>query len=612
MLTDIMIDVKGDRPMTPPPRYTLASQTLGCLPILNVFLNRLRLDQHLDAALPHDDPRLRLAPAAVIRLVVANIAAGHLPVYALGDWAGGYDPAVLGLDHAQVTALNDDRVGRTLDRLFDADRASLITTTVLTAIREFDLDVTQLHNDSTTVTLTGAYPDADGYVRAGQSTAAIRHGHNKDYRPDLKQLLLVLTVSADGAVPIAYRIEDGNTSDDVTHIPTWDGLVALVGRTDFLYVADSKLCSSEAMGHINAHQGRFVTVIPHARREDTWFRDWAQTHAPTWTAADRSPGPRIGDPDRVYRTFEAPAPSTDGYRVIWVHSSAKAARDSAARAGRIEAGLAAIDAVAARLASPKSRLKTTVALEAAATTALEQVGATRWVEYTVAQANQTTYRQEHRGRPGTQTRYRRTERPVFTISAAVRATAVTYDAVTDGCFPLITNDTQMSPPQVLAAYRYQPNLERRNHLLKGPQLVAPVFLENAHRIEALLLCHFLALLIEALIERQIRTAMKTHNLPGIPAYPELRNCTAPSAPRILEIFAHVQRHHLINDDETVQIFEPELTPLQHKILELLDIPATIYTTTTPTGTDRRDPAPPDPAAAGAAPDPADPPAARTS
>ncbi len=54
--------------------------------------------------------------------------------------------------------LNDDRVGRTLDRLFDADRASLITATVLAVIRDFKVETTQLHNDSTTVTVTGAYP----------------------------------------------------------------------------------------------------------------------------------------------------------------------------------------------------------------------------------------------------------------------------------------------------------------------------------------------------------------------------------------------------------------------------------------------------------------------
>jgi len=166
---------------------------------------------------------------------------------------------------------------------------------------------------------------------------------------------------------------------------------------------------------------------------------------------------------------------------------------------------------------------------------------------------------------------------VFTITAAIDAEKVSYDAVTDGCFPLITNDTGMTGAEVLAAYHYQPNLERRNHLLKGPQDVAPVYLETAHRIEALLLCHFLAMLTEALLEREIRTAMRTAGLAGIPLYPELRNCPTPSAPRILEIFDDLACHQLINtDDQVVQTFQPQLTPLQQQVLDLLHIPASIY------------------------------------
>jgi hypothetical protein len=563
--------------MTTPGQFTLESQNLGCLPIVNFFLTSIGVADHLQAYLPSGDARLRLTPATVVALVVRNLVVGHRPVYALGEWAGAYDPGMLGLAVGDVEMLNDDRVGRTLDRLFDADRASLITATVLAAGADFDVATTQLHNDSTTVTAAGNYPDANGRERGGKPTPAIRHGHNKDFRPDLLQLLFILTISADGAAPIAYRVADGNTPDDAGHIPTWDQLRALVGSAGFLYVADSKLCSKQAMGHIASHGGRFVTVVPHGRREDTWFRQWVQTHAPTWQEAKRAPGSRLGDPDRVWRTFEAPAPSVDGYRMIWVHSSTKAARDGAARAARIEAGLTAIDAAAARLASPKTRIKTRVAAEEATTTALTAAGATRWLGFTINATSDVSFHQELRGRPGTATRYRRAEKPVFTIAAAIRADNVAYDAATDGCFPTITNDTVMTPAQVLAAYHYQQNLERRHHILKGPQDVAPVYLETPHRIEALLLCHFLTMLVEALIEREIRTSMKTQGLAGIPLYPELRNCPAPSAPRILEIFKDVKRHQLISGNHVVQTFQPQLTPVQQQVLELLHIPANLYT-----------------------------------
>ncbi len=49
------------------------------------------------------------------------------------------------------------------------------------------------------------------------------------------------------------------------------GLGEWLGRTDFLYVADSKLCSREAMTYIAARGGRFVTVLPRSRKEDGQF-----------------------------------------------------------------------------------------------------------------------------------------------------------------------------------------------------------------------------------------------------------------------------------------------------------------------------------------------------
>lgn len=52
---------------------------------------------------------------------------------------------------------------------------------------------------------SGDYTGADGSPRGGKPTAAITFGHNKDHRPDLRQLVWILTVTADGAVPLAHR-----------------------------------------------------------------------------------------------------------------------------------------------------------------------------------------------------------------------------------------------------------------------------------------------------------------------------------------------------------------------------------------------------------------------
>jgi len=566
-------------PATAP--FTLASRRLGALPLVAFFARRIGLRRLLDTWVPPDDARLALDPATVLSAVIANLCIEHRPLYALGEWAAAYEPGLLVLAGGQAGLLNDDRVGRMLDRLFLADRGSLLTELMTGVITEFGIDCSRLHNDSTSVSVHGAYQAAGGGEVAGVPTPAITFGHSKDRRPDLKQLVYILTVSADHAVPVIYRLADGNTSDDPTHIPAWDQLVKLTGHAGFLYVADCKLASEEAMRHIDRGGGRFITVLPRSRKEDAAFRAWMQDHQPAWAEAHREPGARLGHPDQVWSTCDAPAPSAEGYRVVWVHDNGKQQRDAATRARRIEKAVAAVeDDLAARVGSPRSRLRTAAAVHAAARDAIAAADATRWVRYAVHETTQESYRQAGPGRPGPGTAYRRIENKAFRVTCDVDVAQVAYDAVSDGCWPLITNDMDMTGAQVLAAYRYQPNLERRHHLLKGIQDAAPIWIKTIPRIEAIFLCHFIALLITALIERQIRTAMKTAGIARLATYPEFRGCAAPTADRIFEIFAHVQRHELRDQaGAPVQIFEPELTPLQLRILELLDIPAAAYTRT---------------------------------
>ena len=105
-------------------------------------------------------------------------------------------------------------------------------------MREFDVCLDELHNDSTTVSFFGDYPDANQeQLVLGRTAPAITWGHSKDHRPDLKQLLYILTVSEDGGVPVYFQAASGNVVDDQTHQATWTLLAELVQRPDFVYVA---------------------------------------------------------------------------------------------------------------------------------------------------------------------------------------------------------------------------------------------------------------------------------------------------------------------------------------------------------------------------------------
>ena len=142
--------------------FDLHSQRLGALPLVNHFWYRARLPELLERYLPATDARVRLAPAAAVRLVVTNLLLGRRPLYALGQWAAPFAPGLLGLAPGEVDALNDDRVGRALEQLFDADRASLLTELMLGVIAEFGVATAEVHNDSTSISVHGVYRGATG------------------------------------------------------------------------------------------------------------------------------------------------------------------------------------------------------------------------------------------------------------------------------------------------------------------------------------------------------------------------------------------------------------------------------------------------------------------
>lgn len=558
-----------------PSELALESRFVGGLPLVNHILERLQADRLLEGALP-DGGKIGAAQAlgVLLRTILLN---DRQPIYSHVEWAQRGEASLLGLAPGEAALLNDDRVGRALDRLFDADRAALLTELVLKSVREFHIALDELHNDSTTLTLTGTYRAADGHPVRGKPTVVVTYGHNKDHRPDLQQLLFVLTISEDGAVPVHYRALDGNTSDSTTHIETWETLRKLAGRSDFLYVADSKLCSKATLAHIDKQGGRFITVLPRNRREDGWFRTFLQTQEPPWEEALRRPHPRRrSGPEDVWKVVEAALPSQEGYRIVWVWNSLMALEDADARQERIEKAYAGIERLETKLQGPRCRLRIREQVEEQAGKILKQCGAARWVRVEIAERQEPVYRQEKGGRPGANTTYLRKERLRFSVAARVQEEVIIADERSDGMFPLITNCRNLLGKEILEAYKFQPKLEKRHEQLKSVEDLAPVWLKNVSRIEALLFLYFMALLVHALLEREVRQGMVQAKIDSLPLYPEERDCRAPSTERILELFHPLQRHRLYEKERLIQVFEPELSELQQQILQLLNIPPSVF------------------------------------
>jgi transposase len=558
-----------------PEALRVESRAIGALPVVNAVLARLGFDELVASYLPEPDPRCRITSTKAIGVLVRNLALGRQPLYGLSAWAGGCDAALLGLGDGESRLLNDDRVGRALDELFSSDRASLLTALSLGAIRRFGIDVSELHNDSTSITLYGAYRDASAMPRAGVRPPVPERGFSKDHRGDLLQLVEILTVSADGSIPITHRLADGSTEDSTTHICTWDQLVSMLGTASFTYVADSKLATRENMDHIAQGGGRFLTILPKTRKEDTTGRAWIASGAVAWEEIARRPGKRKDSPDEVYLAAEAPSCSAEGYRIVWIRSSDKRGHDATARTDRIERARLAVAALDESLRSKRSRLRTQASIEEAAAAIVKETGTARWVKVTVTDTVDYEHRQERRGRPGKDTRYRRVEHHRFSVSFVTDAEAVAHDAASDGCFPFITNGT-VPPAELLRIYKVQPHLERRHATFKGVIEAAPLTLKSNARIDALGFCLYVALLVHALIERELRRAMAAAGITSLPLYHEDRACAAPTAARVFESLEPLCATAVSHAGELLTISPPTLDPLQRQILALLKIPHRAY------------------------------------
>jgi transposase len=128
---------------------------------------------------------------------------------------------------------------------------------------------------------------------------------------------------------------------------------------------------------------------------------------------------------------------------------------------------------------------------------------------------------------------------------------------------------------VLEVYKFQAFLEKRHSQLKTWQEMTPVLLKKDERVVAYLHMHVMALMVATLIERQLRRAMRQRAIATLPLYPENRPCRYPTMFDIVRVFRGIERYE-VQHGEQVTLFPAKLSPLQHQLLQLLEVPASLY------------------------------------
>jgi transposase len=536
-------------------KLSLKGLRVGSLPILDRFIERMGLRAELSLVITH------AGYVDALLVLLKNILVDRNALYAIAEWAAAFDPVLVA-----GGKVGDDRLGRALDHLFSADRATLQTRIVLAVAKAFQLRFDRIHSDTTSVAVFGAYTDQDA------KAVALKRGHSKDHRPDLKQLVYNLCISSDGAVPVHFKAYDGNQTDDGIQWETWSSLRSLLQCPDFIYVADSKLCTQETLRKIDREHGRFVTMVPRTRSEVGEFTEEILSGEVRWERIWRKRSSRKGSEFDTFECVVGHYQLREGFCLFWYRSSQKKRRDQEDRKNRIARAWEKMENLDLRRGRGP---KTERALRKRIEKILLRCGVQDWLRVDVKFDAQEHFKALTRGKPTVETRYRRFIKKIPRLHIQKNAEAIARSKAMDGIFPLATN-TKEKALEVLKIYKYQPKLEKRHALLKSTLEVAPIWIKKNTRIEALMFIEYLAQMVAALIERELRTRMQENKITLLESLPEHRASQTPTIEQVLRIFEHRSRHELYENGVRLKSFADPMTSVQTQILSLLQVPHAAY------------------------------------
>jgi transposase len=533
------------RPVLGPPQV-VRDKVLGSLPVIAEFCRRLDIRGVIDRACPVRDVAIA-THGQVIEALVANRLTSPQPLSHVEDWAREW--AVAEVFGVEPDALNDDRVGRALDAVAPA-LAGIVGSVGVNAIARFGVDTSRIHWDMTSISLFGDY---DG-VEAGFAEPS--YGHPKDRRVDLKQVQAGLGVTGDGGIPVFHRAFDGRAGEINQVVGAMESLRAMCEPRRFLLVGDTKLISYGNLAAMTRAQMTFIApgskayvdadALRAANAMDLLDVDYV-AQRDTTKAPEARGRYRVGED----RWAMGPAKSHKGeaieLRRIFVWSSADAGAAATARAKKLDRATEDLDALARGLGSRHYPNAEKVSARLAVIAAKRRVG-----DYLVA----TVGSDDDAAKP--------------TLEWHFDRAALDHEAATDGWYCLLTNlaPAEADAGEVLTRYKGQEVVERRYGAFKGPIAVAPIFLKNNRRIEALLSVICLALLIFCLVERQVRHAISpATTMTGFPGRPKAR-------PTGRLIFEALSRLVLVPARATGPPVVPAPPELPARILELLDVDPT--------------------------------------
>lgn len=108
-----------------------------------------------------------------------------------------------------------------------------------------------------------------------------RHGYSRDGRPDCRQVVIALVVTADG-LPLAYEVLAGNTSDKTTLAAFLAKIESMYGKARRVWVMDRGIPTHDTLKQMRAGEIAYLVGTPKALlsklEKDLLERPWEAVH----------------------------------------------------------------------------------------------------------------------------------------------------------------------------------------------------------------------------------------------------------------------------------------------------------------------------------------------
>src|SRR2546428_555985 len=245
------------------------------LPLVLGVVRKLNVAAINDTFCPPHPAHIISCGRGVEALLLA-ILDGHHALYKVGARLADRGMLPLLQPGLQRASLHDYRLGQILDALFAVNLNRVFGAIALNALEVYALATPWLHQDTTTITLYGAYEEEARPVK-GLVPPRPAYGPSKDGHDDLKQVLLSLGVSSDG-LPLRMGLRDGNPSDSTETPVAIEACLALGLDGVRGMVADSKAYGQRTLGLCLEQGVGLITLVPRTCAVRQEVEAWGQQH----------------------------------------------------------------------------------------------------------------------------------------------------------------------------------------------------------------------------------------------------------------------------------------------------------------------------------------------